>query len=52
METLYELCSSGQSGALFYYTKDRKYLLKTVPEREFVKLRLILKDYLNHLTEF
>ena len=48
METLYELCSSGQSGALFYYTKDRKYLLKTLPQREFDKLRSVLKDYHTH----
>lgn len=51
METLYELCSSGRSGALFYYTKDKKYLLKTVPEREFVKLRSVLREYLEHLVE-
>lgn len=51
METLYELCSSGQSGSLFYYTKDRNYLLKTLPEREFVSLRSILKNYLDHLIE-
>lgn len=49
METLYELCSSGKSGALFYFTKDKKYLLKTIPEREFVKLRAVLKDYTEHL---
>lgn len=49
METLYELCSSGKSGALFYFTKDKKYLLKTIPEREFVKLRAVLKDYMEHL---
>lgn len=47
-ETLYELCSSGRSGALFYYTKDRKYLLKTLPQREFNKLRSVLKDYYTH----
>ena len=51
METLYELCSSGQSGALFYYTKDRKYMLKTIPEREFIKLRSVLREYLEYLTE-
>lgn len=30
-DTLYELCSSGQSGSLFYYTKDKNYLIKTIP---------------------
>jgi Phosphatidylinositol-4-phosphate 5-Kinase len=44
-ETLYELCSSGRSGALFYYTKDRKYMLKSIAGREFYKLQSILKDY-------
>jgi 1-phosphatidylinositol-4-phosphate 5-kinase len=47
---LYELCSSGKSGSLFYYTKDRNYLIKTMPLREFAKLRGILADYLEHLT--
>jgi len=45
-DTLYELCSSGRSGSLFYYTKDRNYMLKTLPEREFNKLREILGPYL------
>jgi 1-phosphatidylinositol-4-phosphate 5-kinase len=34
-DTLYELCSSGQSGSLFYYTSDKKYMIKTIPKREF-----------------
>lgn len=34
-QTLYELCSSGQSGQLFYYTHDRKYMMKTIAKREF-----------------
>ena len=33
-ETLYELCSSGKSGSLFYFTSDLKYMLKTIPKRE------------------
>lgn len=41
-ETLYELSSSGKSGALFYYTKDRRYMLKSIAGREFNKLREIL----------
>ena len=36
-EFMYELCSSGKSGSLFYYTKDKNYLIKQIPEREFVK---------------
>ena len=49
-DTLYELCSSGQSGALFYYTKDRRYMLKTIPKREFDKLFSILKQYMQYKT--
>lgn len=44
-KTLYELCSSGQSGSLFYYTKDRKYMMKTIPLREFDKFRNVLQAY-------
>jgi 1-phosphatidylinositol-4-phosphate 5-kinase len=47
-ETLLELCSSGQSGSLFYYTKDHKYMMKTVHKAEFNKFREILKRYYNH----
>ena len=48
-ETLYEQCSAGQSGSLFYYTKDRKYMLKTIPRREFDKLKSIIKNYYHHM---
>lgn len=48
-QTLYELCSSGQSGSLFYYTKDRKFMMKTIPKREFDKFRDVLKDYFEHM---
>lgn len=44
-QTLYELCSSGKSGALFYYTKDKNYMLKSIAGREFKKLFEILRDY-------
>ena len=48
---LYELCSSGQSGSLFYYTKNKKYMLKTIPKREFDKFRSVLKGYFLHMKE-
>jgi len=48
-KTLYELCSSGQSGSLFYYTKDRRYMMKTIPEREFDKFRSVLQPYYQHM---
>lgn len=50
-ETLYELCSSGKSGALFYYTKDKQYMLKSIAGREFKKLFAVLKDYVQHLSD-
>ena len=48
---LYELCSSGQSGSLFYYTKNKKYMLKTIPKREYTKFRSVLKDYFLHMKD-
>ena len=50
-DTLYELCSSGQSGSLFYYTKDKRYMIKTIPKREFSKFLSILQKYYEHLKE-
>eukprot|EP00347_Sterkiella_histriomuscorum_P008734 403343955 len=47
--SLYELCSSGKSGSLFYYTEDQKYMLKTISRDEFKKLKEILKQYYNHI---
>ena len=49
-ETLYELSSSGRSGALFYYTQDKKYMLKSIAGREFLKLQNILESYVNHVS--
>ena len=43
------MASSGKSGALFYYTKDKKYMLKSISGREFRQLIKILKDYHRHL---
>lgn len=37
--------SSGKSGSLFYYTHDKSYMMKTIPEREFESLREALPDY-------
>ena len=51
-ESLYELCSSGQSGALFYFSKDKQYMLKTIPKREFQSLRTILANYLSHVNKY
>ena len=48
---LYELCSSGQSGSFFYYTRDKKFLMKTIPRREFIKFRSVLKGYFIHMKQ-
>jgi 1-phosphatidylinositol-4-phosphate 5-kinase len=44
--TIYEIMTSGKSGALFYFTKDRNYMLKSIAHREFNKLFSILNVYL------
>ena len=49
LSTFKELCSTGKSGSLFYYTEDGKYMLKTIHKDEFVKMRKCLKDYHAHL---
>ena len=50
-QSLIELCSSGQSGSLFYYTEDQHYLIKTIHEAEFRKLKLMLPGYYEHILE-
>ena len=47
--SLKEQCSTGKSGSFFYYTADTKYMLKTISHDEFVKLKLILKQYYMHM---
>ena len=42
---MYEMDSSGKSGSLFYYTHDKNYMMKTIPEREFDSLIEALPDY-------
>ena len=37
--------SSGKSGSLFYYTHDKRYMMKTIPEREFESLQDALPSY-------
>lgn len=49
MSTFKELCSTGKSGSLFYYTEDGKYMLKTIHKAEFQKMRDILKPYHEHV---
>lgn len=44
-ETLLERASEGKSGMLFYFTSDRKYLVKTMTKREHSFLLKILPLY-------
>lgn len=40
-----ELCSTGKSGSLFYYTRDGKLILKTISYNEYMFLKKILPNY-------
>jgi 1-phosphatidylinositol-4-phosphate 5-kinase len=48
---LSELGSPGKSGSFFYFSRDYKYIIKTIHHGEHKFLRKILKDYYNHVTE-
>jgi Ca2+-binding EF-hand superfamily protein len=50
-KSLKEICSSGKSGSFFYYSYDSKYLMKTIPESEFIKFREMLQDYYLYMYE-
>jgi 1-phosphatidylinositol-4-phosphate 5-kinase len=44
-----ELCSTGSSGSLFYYTRDGKFILKTISREEYHTIKNILPAYYKHL---
>lgn len=48
---LSELGSPGKSGSFFYFSRDYKYIIKTIHHSEHKFLRKILKDYYDHVTE-
>ena len=50
-KSLKEICSSGKSGSFFYFSYDGKYLMKTIPESEFLKFKEMLMDYYNYMYE-
>ena len=50
-KSLKEICSSGRSGSFFYFSYDGKYLMKTIPESEFLKFKEILRDYYTYMYE-
>lgn len=49
LSSLSELSTSGKSGALFFYTSDGRYLLKTVSKREKDLLLEMLPAYYDHM---
>ena len=47
-----ELCSTGKSGSLFYYTRDGKFIVKTIKKDEYKFIKQILPDYYRHLKTY
>lgn len=48
---LSELGSPGKSGSFFYYSRDYRFIIKTIHHAEHKQLRRILKDYHEHVKE-
>lgn len=48
---LSELGSPGKSGSFFYFSRDYKYIIKTIHHSEHKFLRKILKEYYNHVEQ-
>ncbi|TPX26569.1 Phosphatidylinositol-4-phosphate 5-kinase [Coccidioides immitis] len=46
---LSELGSPGKSGSFFYFSRDYKYIIKTIHHAEHKLLRRILRDYYQHI---
>ena len=48
---LSELGSPGKSGSFFYFSRDYKYIIKTIHHAEHKLLRKILRDYFAHIEQ-
>jgi hypothetical protein len=48
---LSELGSPGKSGSFFYFSRDYKYIIKTIHHAEHKLLRKILKEYYKHVVD-
>ncbi|SCW04092.1 LAFE_0H05754g1_1 [Lachancea fermentati] len=48
---LSELNSPGKSGSFFYFSRDYKYIIKTIHHSEHRHLRKTLMEYYNHIKE-
>ena len=46
---LSELGSPGKSGSFFYFSRDYKYIIKTIHHAEHKLLRRILREYYHHI---
>ena len=46
---LSELGSPGKSGSFFYFSRDYKYIIKTIHHAEHKLLRKILREYYDHI---
>ena len=46
-----QLCSTGKSGSLFYYTRDTKFILKTISLSEYECMKRILPNYFKFLQQ-
>lgn len=44
-----QLSSPGKSGSLFYFSRDYRFIIKTIHHSEHKMLRKILKDYYHHV---
>ena len=40
-----ELCSTGKSGSLLYYTRDGEFIVKTISRKEYQFLKKMIDDY-------
>ncbi|KAL8923539.1 MAG: hypothetical protein Q9172_003075 [Xanthocarpia lactea] len=49
---LSELGSPGKSGSFFYFSRDYKYIIKTIHHAEHKLLRKILRDYYAHIGKY
>ncbi|CAN3356110.1 phosphatidylinositol 4-phosphate 5-kinase Mss4p [Diutina catenulata] len=48
---LSEMGSSGKSGSFFYYSRDYRFIIKTIHHSEHRQLLRILKDYHSHVRD-
>ena len=46
-----ELCSTGSSGSLLYYTRDGEFIVKTISKKEYKFLKIILGEYFFYIKD-